>query len=67
MIPEDKIRDTDMYLPTDKGDPEYINPTTEEIRHACYAFALDCPTGPIEDTWKKLFQDACKERDLVDD
>jgi hypothetical protein len=61
-IPDDKIRDTNRYLPTRYHEPSFIWPTGKEIRDACYAFALDCPSETPENSWKEMFRDACEER-----
>lgn len=62
IIPDDRIRDTNRYLPTRYHEPSFISPTSEEIRDACYAFALDCPSETPANSWKQMFRDACEER-----
>jgi hypothetical protein len=62
VIPDDRIRDTDRYLPTRQDDSVYITPTKEEVDNACYAFALDCPLESPEESWNDIFNAACQEK-----
>ena len=76
IFDHDRIRTTDEYLPTTINDETadhggtgtsindiIIQPTSADIRKACYAIGLDGPSiDSIDGSWATLFDDAYRIR-----